>query len=511
MADASQGGARLLLIDLSGIYWSRWHATADQSVSEAFERTVAEVHALRDKADLIAVCVDMAPYWRREILPEYKAHRAAAPPLAVEQFARVKDRLRADGFLLWGAQGFEADDVIAWAVEQALNDDSIEGIAIASADKDLHQLVSDGVRCYSPATREVIGPEQVHEKHGVEPCRMLDYLALVGDSSDNVPGVPGVGPKTAAALLNTFLSLEAVLAEAQLPEGQSRITKPKLKAALIEHADAARLARRVITLRTDVPLKWEDLRMERKPEAIAVVNAENMDADPVEPEPAPKSEPPPPMPEAKPANGNGHANGNSKSAIVRVPEEWSLALEPRSQRGAWEAAGLLFESRMYQNFGSQAAIYAVLLRGRALGMDATTSLAVFHNIKGKLSMHADLIEALVIRSGKAEYFEFVESSSKVATYATKRVGSRREQTLTFTIEDALAAGLVKKDPAGRDGYLGISESGQPSNWDKYRALMLRHRCKTQLARAVYSDVVLGLYMPEELGEQSYIDMEATAA
>lgn len=499
----------VLLVDISGLFWANYHATADQPVSEAFERTVAKVTSLKADYDLFAVCCDAPPYWRKSILPEYKAQREAAPPQAVEQFRRVKERLRADGFLLWSADGFEADDVIAFATAAARADGL--RVVIASNDKDTHQLVTEDVTVLSTMSGVRYTPTEVFNKHGVAPEKIRDFLSLVGDSSDNVPGVPGVGTKTAAALLNEFGTLDAVLHEATKPpassdadESGSRITKPKLKAALVEHSAAAQLARRVITLRTDVPIDWKEIYMERKPEPLNEIQDANFDE--AEPPPAPKSEPRTTTPVAKVEAELPPA----QALAIRAPEEWSLALEPRTSKGAYEVAKALHESRLYQALGSVEAIYAVLLRGRSLGLDATTSLAVFHNLKGKLTMHADLIEALVLRSGKAEYFEMVESTAKGAKYATKRVGARREQVLEFTIEDAFHAGLVTKDPKGRDGYIGISESGKPSNWDKYRATMLRHRCKTQLARAVYADVVLGLYAPEEF-DGEVIDTTGTVA
>lgn len=494
----------VLLIDVSGIYWANYHATADQSVSEAFERTVAKVTGLRGDHDYVAVCCDAPPYWRKDVLPEYKAQREAAPPQAVEQFRRVKERLRADGFLLWSAQGFEADDLLAFAAAAASKDG--HRVVIASNDKDTHQLVTDTVTVLSTMSGVHYTPAEVFNKHGVAPEKIRDFLSLVGDTSDNVPGVPGVGPKTAAALLNEFGTLDAVLAEARKPpatsdadETGSRITKPKLKAALIDNAEAALLARRVITLRTDVPIDWKEIYMERQQETLTQDDPEDVPEE--TPAAEPKSEP-----------RAAVAPPQAQALAVVAHGDWALSLEPNSSDVAWKIAGHLFNSRLYQNYGSQQAIFAVIMRGRSLGLDATTALSVFHNLKGKLTMHADLIEALVLRSGKAEYFEMVESTSTQATYATKRITGRREQSLTFTIEDAYFAGLVTKDPKGQGGYLGISESGKPSNWDKYRATMLRHRCKTQLARAVYSDVVLGLYSIDEMdAESKVVDAEFEAA
>ena len=496
-------GATLLLIDLSGIYWAAYHATADQEVSAAFDRTVDAVRRLASEADYVAVCCDSPPYFRRSILPTYKAQRAEAPPLAIEQFERVKARLRADGHLLWAAPTFEADDVIAWAVKSACADPAIGRITVASNDKDLHQLVTERVYCYSPLSKTMYGPAAVLDKHGVQPGSMLDYLSLVGDASDNVPGVPGVGPKTAAWLIDNFGNLDDALAEAAKPEPECGIKKPKLRQSLVDYADNARRARDVIALRTDLPLEWKELYVDREPKPLNETVVENLDGDPG-------------------AATNGNGNGKHEAAfasdvqpqvkaaplVVRAPEEWSLALEPRSSKGAWELAGILNNSRLYTKLGGQEAVYAILMRGRSLGLDATTALSAFHNVGGRITMHADLIEALVLRSGRAEYFEVVETDAKHATYCTKRVGGKREQTLTFTIEEACAAKLVVKDPNGLDGFNGRDTDGKPTsdaNWSKYRPLMLRHRCKTQLARMVYPDVVLGLYAPEELDASAIVE------
>lgn len=493
---------RLILIDLSGIFWAAWHASADEAVSAAFEKTVGKVTALRGDYELCAVCCDMPPYHRKQIYPEYKAQRDAPEPQAIEQFARVKARLVADGFLLWGAKGFEADDVMATAVEHAKRDGL--AVTVASSDKDLVQLVDDEarVRVHSPMSGVMYTRDQVVAKFGVTPDLIADLLALMGDTSDNVPGVPGVGIKTAAKLLLEWGSLSGVFANAD------KVTPPKIAAAIAAHGDAARLARRLVALSADVPIEWKQLYEERKPMPLADTEAE-MDAIEEEPEApqAPKSEQRPAGDEALPP-----VAPTQTALIVRAQADWSLALEPSTPKAAWAIAGALENSRLYQNFGTQAAIYAVVMRGRSLGLDATTALASFHNIKGKLTMHADLIEALVLRSGKAEYFDVVETTAKVATYATKRVGSRREVVITFSIEDAFHAGLVEKHPEGRDGLRGISDSGKPSNWDKYRATMLRMRAKTQLCRAVYTDVVLGLYSSDEMDDgKGVIDAQFEAA
>src|SRR5262252_1681063 len=163
---------------------------------------------------------------------------------AVEQFARVRERLRKDGLLLWGADGFEADDVIATATARAIEEGL--SVTIASADKDLLQLVDDdkGVRVFSPFTEKLMMRTQVIEKFGVAPEMMGDLLALVGDKADNVEGVPKIGVKTAAKLLLQWGTLDDVLFKADQ-------NTPAVRDALITYAENARLARRIVQLRHD--------------------------------------------------------------------------------------------------------------------------------------------------------------------------------------------------------------------------------------------------------------------
>src|SRR5215471_8224874 len=253
----------LLLVDLSNVYWTLYHVTKDRPLSEAFEATVSKVHGLRGGFDYCVCCCDAkSPYFRHELLPSYKANRETAPAQAVEQFARVRERLRKDGLLLWGADGFEADDVIATATARAIEEGL--SVTIASADKDLLQLVDDdkGVRVFSPFTEKLMMRTQVIEKFGVAPEMMGDLLALVGDKADNVEGVPKIGVKTAAKLLLQWGTLDDVLFKADQ-------NTPAVRDALITYAENARLARRIVQLRHDVPIDWSELFADRRPEPLA--------------------------------------------------------------------------------------------------------------------------------------------------------------------------------------------------------------------------------------------------
>jgi DNA polymerase-1 len=164
----------------------------------------------------------------------------------VPQFALVREATRAFNFDCIELQGFEADDLIATYTKEAINEGA--EVTIVSSDKDLMQLVSDRVTMFDSFKNKRIGPEQVHEKFGVYPEKVVDVQSLAGDSTDNVPGVPGIGIKTAAQLIQEFGDLDTLLARA------SEIKQNKRRENLIEHADKARLSRELVRLRDDVPL-----------------------------------------------------------------------------------------------------------------------------------------------------------------------------------------------------------------------------------------------------------------
>jgi len=184
---------------------------------------------------------------RNEMYGEYKANRPPPPPELVPQFPLIRDATRAFSIPCIEEDGLEADDIIACYVKVA----SAAGwkVTIVSSDKDLMQLIEDGrVDMYDSMNDRRIGREQVIEKFGVGPEQVGEVLALMGDSVDNVPGVPGVGPKTASQLIQQYGSVEGVLAHLD------EIAKPKLKQNLTEHAESARLSRKLVELVCDAPL-----------------------------------------------------------------------------------------------------------------------------------------------------------------------------------------------------------------------------------------------------------------
>ncbi len=199
-------------------------------------------------ADHAAIIFDKArKTFRNQIYPNYKAHRPPLPEDLIPQFKLVREASRAVGLATAEMDGFEADDLIATYARQARAAGA--QVTIVSSDKDLMQLVGDGVVMLDVMKNKVIGPEEVKEKFGVGPSEVVDVQALAGDSSDNVPGVQGIGVKIAAQLINEYGNLENLLAQA------GQIKQPKRRERLIEDADAARISKQLVTLRNDVPVE----------------------------------------------------------------------------------------------------------------------------------------------------------------------------------------------------------------------------------------------------------------
>jgi len=196
----------------------------------------------------MAVILDASEHtFRNEMYDQYKAHRPPPPEDLVPQFPLIRVATRAFSIPCIEEAGLEADDIIACYVHEAKR--AGWKVTIVSSDKDLMQLVEDGqVDMLDTMNDRRIGREQVLEKFGVLPEKVGDVLALMGDSVDNVPGVPGIGPKTASQLIQTYGDLETVLASTD------QITKPKLKQSLIDHAGAARLSRKLVELVCDANL-----------------------------------------------------------------------------------------------------------------------------------------------------------------------------------------------------------------------------------------------------------------
>ncbi len=243
----------VFLVDGSGFIFRAYHALPPMTAPDGtptnavFGFTKMLMKLVEDtEADFVAVIFDRArKTFRNDIYPEYKAHRPPAPDDLIPQFELVRKATEALNVPAIDMDGFEADDLIATYARQARERGA--EVTIVSSDKDLMQLVDDSVVLFDAMKNREIGPEQVMEKFGVAPDKVIDVQALAGDSSDNVPGVAGIGVKTAAQLIGEYGDLDTLLARA------AEIKQPKRRESLLGQADMARISRDLVTLRDDVP------------------------------------------------------------------------------------------------------------------------------------------------------------------------------------------------------------------------------------------------------------------
>lgn len=547
----------ILLIDLSALYWRAWFGSAGNEIGAAHQWTVDRIRSLVSGAAgaKVACCCDSGRSFRYDLSADYKANRPAKDPAAMDQLRRVEETLEADGLLMWRAKGFEGDDLIATACRWATEND--HHVTIVGNDKDLFSLLSPMVSMRDVATGEVRTPEWLKAKLGIAPEQMRDWLALTGDSSDNVSGVHGIGAKGATKLLQKFGTVAKLYA--QLHVADDKDVPPRIKTALQASVANLDLALKLVTLRTDAPIDCAEILAEREAKPITktdwdagdsgddwaptvasievelnrmvddvvmdltsspigkermpvnnVTDAEfsteepKNDFDPISPPPAGTPSTPPPAP--KPTDGAAktesvsHAGPGPSKALILSPTDprWSLALEPTDPRSAFVMAKHLYNSRLFSNFPNEDAVLAAILMGRSLGIDMMTILRTSHVIEGKIALHAAVIIGLVIRSGKADTFKCIETTPMKATYKSHRKGDPdpTPTTYTYTIEDANQALLTK-----------LKDGAKPGSWQKIPRTMLRYRCGVELARMDYPEIVTGLYTPDELGAEFEVEPE----
>jgi 5'-3' exonuclease len=501
---------QVLLIDLSAIFYPSWHANESGPVTVAYEATVGGVNrciATAGPGALVAVCLDSRGNWRKELSPAYKAHREPLPPVFYAQFDKVKERLAADGLLMWGAEGFEADDIIATAAAGL----SEHPILIATGDKDLFQLVDDRVKVLSLSTFEVRDAAMVEGKFGVKPAQIGDWLSLVGDASDGIKGAPGIGPKRAAELLNKYGTLFEVLkASYDLKNAMT----PAIRASLSDNGAQIELARKLVTMRTDAPINFAEIFEKRDVKPLVTTEEELAphDLSEIEAGLEAAAERNPPVAglecgllcsvcQAGPCtrikghpcsdHGNGCDCGQQHGIVAQqaqqtelVTVEYSKQLEPRSFRDVLTFAKYAFNSRLYQKFTSPDAIAMVVVRGRELGYGASTALEVFHVIEGRPYPFAYLVVAECQKDPDCEYLLPVEFDDVHAVVETKHRKIAEPIKLTYTMEQARIAGLVK-DKGG---------------WAKHPEDMLVKTALCKLGRRMYPARALGLVSLEEMGE-----------
>ncbi|HZL61609.1 MAG TPA: DNA polymerase I [Pseudolabrys sp.] len=251
-------GDHLFLVDGSGYIFRAYHAlppltrksdglqvNAVLGFCNMLWKLLAEMKD--DKPTHLAVVFDKSEKtFRSEFYPEYKAHRPDAPEDLIPQFPLIREAVHAFEIPCLEQAGFEADDLIATYARLA--SEAKATTTIVSSDKDLMQLVGNGVTMYDTMKDRRIGRAEVIEKFGVGPEKVIEVQALIGDSSDNVPGVPGIGVKTAAQLIGEYGDLETLLKRAK------EIKQDKRRQSLIDNAEIARISKRLVTLDQNVPL-----------------------------------------------------------------------------------------------------------------------------------------------------------------------------------------------------------------------------------------------------------------
>ena len=200
--------------------------------------------------DYLAIAFDSKGPTRRHIeYEDYKAHRPAMPDPLARQIPYIHRMVEAFNIPVLIMEGVEADDIIGTIAKKA-EKDGLE-VIIITGDKDIFQIISPHIRIYDTLKNKYFGVDDVKERFGTEPERVVEVMGLMGDSSDNIPGVPGIGEKTAKALIEEYGTIENLLANVE------RITKPKLKQNLKENAELARLSRSLATIQTDIPIETE--------------------------------------------------------------------------------------------------------------------------------------------------------------------------------------------------------------------------------------------------------------
>lgn len=305
--------------------------------------------------------------FRNDIYPEYKANRPELPEDLRPQFPLTRDATRAFNIACIETEGYEADDIIATLSCKAR--DAGGEVTIISSDKDLMQLVGDGVSMLDPMKNKLIGPDEVFEKFGVAPNRVVDVQSLAGDAVDNVPGAPGIGIKTAALLIQEYGDLETLLDRA------GEIKQPKRRETLQNNADQIRISKRLVQLDCDTPLDFtlESLEV-REPQADDLLGFLNQ-------------------------MEFRTLTKRVADSLKVAPPAAPAAAETTGAAGAEDAPALPFDHAKYENVRDEAALQVWLDRIYARGYVAvdteTTSLD---------EMRAELVGiSLCVEAGQACY------------------------------------------------------------------------------------------------------------
>ena len=486
----------LYVVDLSSLVFRAWHAAGDDQPAAYPVRVVrSQLLELGRKGRVVVCCDSPGKTWRHDAFAGYKSDRVHQDrdPQVLACLDEARRNAEADGFACLRKPAFEADDLIAAMVH---HESGRTPVCIVSQDKDLMQLVSDGcdgdgvvIQLRMRGDDEAPFDEAaVVGKFGVPPCRVGDFLALVGDSSDSIPGVTGVGPKKAAALLDRFGSLDGIGRAVNADEAVISFTPAllrNLREAFAETPDGSdiELARRLIALDCSALTPEECAEAVAGRPVQAITNDQGFD-DMTTTDSTPDPEPTQPgnvAPMTIDAEPISEPAPPPRAMTVRSDYGYERALEPQDIREAYKLACSVVESRMWGGGTNPNAALAIIHMGRSLGIDSWAALRGIHVIKGKPVLSAQLMVALVMRSPHCEYWQVVDPGTERCVIETKRRNHPNPDRGTFTLDDADRAGLLKND-----------------NWRKYPRAMLQSRAAAELARRVYPDVVANMYVEGEL-------------
>lgn len=449
------------IVDLSALYWRNWHSSEGDEVSSAKRKTLGFVNGIFGQYENIIVALDAPPYKRKEFYPEYKSNRPERNEAAIEELKNTVEAIAADGHTVARCQGMEADDVIATLMKQ------YPDATVYGADKDLLQCC-DITDPYSGKVKTAMG------FLGIPREKVCDYLTLDGDKSDNVPGVPGIGAKTAVKMIETLGGIDGIY---EALETGSYKFSDKMRETLEASAETVSIAYQLVRLDDSLELEIEKreiqtkntMEVEMEEQKTEVVQE---DTQQVETEIVKSSE--------------------VQHLVKHEEVGYRQALEPIGPTQLWALSQAVIESRMYSNFPTAEAVMMTIMRGRVLGLDATTALDSINMIKGKPCMSSALMLALVMDSPKCEYMMCTDMGDSSCTWETKRVNNPKPSVRTFTREDADRGGFT----VAYNKKTGRTDT--KDNWNKQPDVMLQWRCAAALIRQVYPDVIAGLYAKEEM-------------
>lgn len=440
------------IVDISAVYWRNWHLSANEDISSAANKTLSFVRRLYPEhgVDNLTIAIDSPPYKRSEIYPEYKKNRSEKSEASKYELQKAIESILDDGVRGASCAGYEADDVIATLVKQ-------DEYTVYGTDKDLLQCTD----LVEPYTGKIKAPVPTL---GIMRDMVVDYLALTGDDSDNIKGVKGIGQKTAVRMLEKYGSIKGIYdALQETPDDFTPSTTDNLHEA-IGWIDTTR---QIIQLSDDLELMFEKRDVDNTKEVITKMAPDTESSCAIE----------------------MHEPNDAPVVAVKEPRRvvqydnvgYQNSLEPVGIDELWRCASALHQSGLYEGFAKPQGIMAAIMYGREVGLGAAMSVSSINVIKGKPSMGAEGLVALVKSKPVCEYLQCVERTNTSATWVTKRVGSPEPIRVTYTIEDAKKAGKDKD-----------------RNYQMQPAQMLMWRAASIICRMEYPDITKGMMSIEEM-------------